>query len=664
MKARQKRLTKYIIKAGQVLRDEGLLNLTKTTLLFGARRIPLTKLIPRPPIYQIDPTNAKRWYSQRGKSVTIVIPSYNDMPLLKRTLKSIQASTVLKKVKIIIVDDYCQQDNSEKLKELAGINVKVLFRKSNGGIAKAVNTGMRAVKSGDVVVLNSSTIVKNGWLESLQFAALMYDPKIGIAGPQILHKNGTIQSAGSFHDKKNTEYFNQYYKSQPAKLGTANVAEHVVGITGVCMYIKREVIDKIGYFDEKLSTGFENMDYCLRAWQTGFRCFYVPTSKITHSLSATPYQQQDKSGRSAKTYFWVKWHDLFYKRKVKAKDGTLRIIYVLNATTLAGGIRMVFEHLNRLQDRGHRVELYSLGKDPDWFDLKVPHRTFDNYEDLCTELSKQDAIKVATWWETGKWVWLGSINKGIPVFYVQDVEDSYYKDDKMMRDTVIAGYKPEFNYLTISVNNQENLSKLGRDSTNITCGIDAKTFFIDKNTKREDDVLIAIGRKHYLKNFAMTFKAWKSMNDKPKMTLFGPEPDIAEKDPLITYHYIPTDKEINSMLNKATVFVQSSLHEGFCLPPLEAMAAGVPVIMTDSDGNRDYMQPSINCILVNQNDSKQLTVELEKLFNDKKLQERLRKNGLKTAANYDWPIIINKLEAFYTGLANESKKENPTFPVL
>jgi len=42
MKARQKRLTKYIIKAGQVLRDEGLLNLTKTTLLFGARRIPLT----------------------------------------------------------------------------------------------------------------------------------------------------------------------------------------------------------------------------------------------------------------------------------------------------------------------------------------------------------------------------------------------------------------------------------------------------------------------------------------------------------------------------------------------------------------------------------------------------------------------------------------------
>ena len=325
---------------------------------------------------------------------------------------------------------------------------------------------------------------------------------------------------------------------------------------------------------------------------------------------------------------------------------------------------MVFEHLNRLQDRGHRVELYSLGEDPDWFDLKVPHRTFDNYEDLSTELSKQDAIKVATWWETGKWVWLGSINKGIPVFYVQDVEDSYYKDDKVMRDTVVAGYKSEFNYLTISVNNQENLSKLGRDSTNITCGIDAKTFFIDKNTKREDDVLIAIGRKHYLKNFAMTFKAWKSMKDKPKMTLFGPEPDVAEKDPLITYHYIPTDKEINSMLNKATVFVQSSVHEGFCLPPLEAMAAGVPVIMTDSDGNRDYMQPSINCILVKQNNSKQLTVELEKLFNDKKLQERLRKNGLKTAANYDWPIIINKLEAFYTRLANESKKENPTFPVL
>jgi GT2 family glycosyltransferase len=664
MSTKEKTQNKYIKKTKQVLKNEGPLSLIKMTFLFGVRHTPLNKLMPNPPVYHINPDDVKKWYKRYSKAVTIVIPSYNDVPLLKQCLQSIEATTKFKKVKVIIVDDYCQQENSARLRQLEDENVKVLFRKSNGGFAKAVNTGMKAVKTGDVILLNSDTIAKSGWLESLQFAARKYDPKIGIAGPKLLYKNGTIQSAGSFHYKNKPEWFDHYYKTQPGKLGVANVPEHVIGVTGACMYIKREVIDKIGYFDEKFGMAFEDMDYCLRAWKAGFRSFYVPTSKLIHLESATRGKVQGKREKDSQAYFWSKWHNFFYKRNVTAKNGKLRIIYVLNDTGLAGGIRMVFEHLNKLQERGHEVELYSLGKDPEWFDLKVPHRSFKSYEDLCEKLAKQDAIKVATWWETGKWVWLGSINKGVPVFYVQDVEDSYYKDDKVMRDTVIAGYKPEFNYLTISINNQETLSKLGRDSTNITCGIDAKTFFVEKNTKREDDVLIAIGRKHYLKNFAMTFKAWKNMKDKPKLTLFGYEPDVVEKDPLITYHYIPTDEAINTMLNKATVFVQSSKHEGFCLPPLEAMAAGVPVIMTDSNGNRDFMEPGKNCILVEQDNSKQLTIELERLFKDKKLQEKLRKNGFKTAAEYDWPVIINKLEMFYNRLANEAKKENSKIPVL
>ena len=154
------------------------------------------------------------------------------------------------------------------------------------------------------------------------------------------------------------------------------------------------------------------------------------------------------------------------------------------------------------------------------------------------------------------------------------------------------------------------------------------------------------------------------MNHKPKLTLFGFEPDVVPKNNLITYHYIPTDEQINHLLNESTVFVQTSVHEGFCLPPLEAMSAGVPVIMTDSHGNRDFMKDNYNCLAVEQNNPKQLKHKLEMLFADKKLQEKLIINGYKTAKEYDWPVIIDKLEGFYNNIANETEKSKPKISIL
>ena len=50
----------------------------------------------------------------------------------------------------------------------------------------------------------------------------------------------------------------------------------------------------------------------------------------------------------------------------------------------------------------------------------------------------------------------------------------------------------------------------------------------------------------------------------------------------------PTDEEVGELLSAATVFVQTSSHEGFCLPALESMATGGAVLCTDAHGNRDF----------------------------------------------------------------------------
>jgi GT2 family glycosyltransferase len=636
-------------KIVRTVKYEGTGALVKKSGIYIARHTIVGKFVPGWAGLHVSPVAVTKWYRKHAKKVTIVIPSYNDIPLLKNCLASIEKTTDASLVNVIVVDDFCEAKNSEKLAKLEKANVKIIYRKENGGFSKAVNSGMKAAKTGDVILLNSDTVVKKGWLEALQYGAHVFDRKAGIVGAKLLYANGTIQFGGSYRNLEFPEWFDHLYRSQPGNFGPANVPQYTIGITGACMYIKRSVITKIGYFDEKFGMAFEDMDYSIRAWNAGFRCLYFPVAAVTHLESATRGKKQGKRELDSQAYFWKKWGKWFDERNVKNAAGQTRIIYVSQSNGVSGGMRMVFEHLNRLSKAGYAIELYSLEKTPDWFPLEVPVITFKNYGALVEALKDEEAIKVATWWETAHPVWLASVTKGIPVYYVQDIETSYYKDEPVMQYTVLSYYKPEFKYFTISGWDQEELRKLGRKSVNVGCGIDSKTFHTLPGVKRQENVLMAVGRKHYLKNLALTLAGWRALpaDKQPDLWLFGVEPDIADKEPKMTYHFKPTDEKINELLNQATIFAQTSLHEGFCLTVVEAMAAGLPVITTDSDGNRDFCFHEVNCLMIPQGDAPAMTQAIERLLGDKDLQERLRKGGFKTAAEYDWPQVVERITAFY-----------------
>ena len=155
---------------------------------------------------------------------------------------------------------------------------------------------------------------------------------------------------------------------------------------------------------------------------------------------------------------------------MRTEEGRLRVVYVTEGTGVGGGHRDIFEHLNRLAERGHEVSLYTLDEPPDWFDLRVPVHTFEDYGELLDALAPLDAIKVATWWNTAEPVWEASVLHGIPVYFVQDIETSYYPDDERAAHPVLASYRPEFRYMTISTWNRERLRELGLDAVLIPPG--------------------------------------------------------------------------------------------------------------------------------------------------------------------------------------------------
>ena len=126
--------------------------------------------------------------------------------------------------------------------------------------------------------------------------------------------------------------------------------------------------------------------------------------------------------------------------------------------------------------------------------------------------------------------------------------------------------------------------------------------------------------------------------------MFGVEPEIGERYG-VPYADSPSDDDVVRLFNEAAVFVQTSTHEGFCLPPLEAMATGAAVVCTDAHGNRDFCVDGVNCLMPDPT-PESVSAALRRVLEDPALRERLGRAGIETAAEYAWERRIDALETF------------------
>jgi GT2 family glycosyltransferase/glycosyltransferase involved in cell wall biosynthesis len=604
---------------------------------------------------------AVSWYREHGRPVDIVIPSYRDGERVRTLVCSIAKTVPRGMARIIVADDGSGPENVAALRRIGG--VEVIAGEENRGFAANVNRGLRATDpTRDVVLLNSDTEALPSWLECLQYAAHRY-ADIGIVGAQLQYPDGRIQFGGTVRNRDAPQWFDHRYRFKPAGWGPADHTSPALAVTGACMYVRREVIDRVGLLDERYAMAYEDVDWCLRAWQAGFCVMYFPAAQLVHHESVTRGTELGERERESQRLFWERWSDFFDARSglAAARDGggsgvdvadggRLRIVYVTEDTGVGGGHRDIFEHLNRLSARGHDVSLYTLGEPPDWFTLRVPVQSFADYHDLSNALAEVDAIKVATWWMTAVPVWRASIPRGIPVYFVQDIETSYYPDHERARHAVLDSYRPEFRYMTISSWNRERLRELGFDAELIPPGIDLENFRPRADVARREDMVLALGRSNPLKNLPLTLAAWRALRQpRPELCLFGIEPELAGGDG-VRYVESPDDEQVNELFCQATVFIQTSTHEGFALPPLEAMATGAAVVCTDAHGNRDFCVDGVNCLMPEPTVGA-VSASLERLLKDSDLRRRLGMAGLQTAQDYAWELRIDALEAFFERVA-------------
>lgn len=204
--------------------------------------------------------------------VDIIVPVYNAYEYTEECIKSLIKNTDLTKNRVILINDkspdqkilpmlkkYSEQNN----------NIIVLDNEVNLGFVGTVNKGMK-YSNNDVVLLNSDTEVTANWLEKMETCAYSNEY---IATVTPFTNNGTLCSIPNFgidnELPKNmsldayAELVEKCSKKEYPQLSTAN---------GFCMYIKRKVIDEIGYFDEEtFEKGYgEENDFSYRALNYGY----------------------------------------------------------------------------------------------------------------------------------------------------------------------------------------------------------------------------------------------------------------------------------------------------------------------------------------------------------------------------------------------------------
>jgi glycosyltransferase involved in cell wall biosynthesis len=334
-------------------------------------------------------------------------------------------------------------------------------------------------------------------------------------------------------------------------------------------------------------------------------------------------------------------------------DGLINVIFVLQDTGVGGGHRVVFMFANELARNGFRVSFFTLASPPSWFELdqSIEFRTFPDYNELAISLAPLNAIKVATWWETAAPVWEASVKNGIPVWLSQDIESSYYKDFPQ-KINVLSSYKPEFiyvvNYKWIQGVYQ---TKFFYHSHYVGLGVDHNIFYPDPEVRRDRKSILFCARSEPLKGFSLTRECIPALLSAGyKVMAFGSEPDLVSEWPEIEFHFKPTDKDLRELYSRAEIFLQTSVHEGFSLPPLEAMACGAIAVMTDATGNMDFARHMQNCMIIDRS-VVSLMNALRVLSFDDELRRLIVVESHNTVLEYHWEKPLSRLIRLFTAIS-------------
>lgn len=246
--------------------------------------------------------------------VSIIIPTRDKVDLLRMSVGSILDKTSYEPFEILVIDNgSVEEETLAYFAELAeSPRVRVIPYPHPFNYAAINNLGAREAR-GDILALlnNDIEVITSDWLtEMVSFAA---QDEVGCVGAKLYYSNRTIQHAGVILGIGGVAgHSHKYFPPHEAGyFGRLKVVQNFSAVTGACLVVRKSVYFEVNGLDEALTVAFNDVDFCLKVRDAGYRNVWTPFAELCHHESLSRgyevTRERRKRFRSEIAFMKEKW---------------------------------------------------------------------------------------------------------------------------------------------------------------------------------------------------------------------------------------------------------------------------------------------------------------------------------------------------------------------
>jgi len=231
----------------------------------------------------------KVWIDLKDKNqlVSIIIPTKNKQEYLKLCIDSIINKSTYRNFEIILVDN--NSDEKEFFQLIDGykkqnmFTFKYLREEAPFNFAHLINKGRQLAEGKYLILLNNDTeVISPDWIEGM--IGYAQQPEIGVVGCKLLYENETCQHVGVVIGLGGVaaHAFTTVDRDGPCYFNYVNLLNNYSAVTAACCMVTAEKFDKVFGFDEKFVVEYNDVDFCLKMVEAGYRNVFVPHVELYH----------------------------------------------------------------------------------------------------------------------------------------------------------------------------------------------------------------------------------------------------------------------------------------------------------------------------------------------------------------------------------------------
>lgn len=613
---------------------------------------------------------------------------------------------------LILVDDGSSEPTARLLRAVRERYPGTVLIRRHGpthGYTLAANEGLRASTASNVVLLNSDTEVATGWAERLIDTA-QSDPAIGLVGPfsnAATHQSlPEVKRDGRWAVNEHPPWLSTEVAATAVAQASTRQRPRVPFLNGFCLLVKREVIERVGLFDEvAFAEGYgEENDYCMRAAAAGFELAVADDGYVWHSKSRSyTMAERERLAVTARERLTTKHGKAAVDKAVSALEDDddlararsaagaplrsseetasalfsvlgepLRATYLLPGVAEggSGGAHSVVQEALALRDLGATTRVV-IGRDHMQRAKKVygrAARVFTPYEssdELATILTDSH-VAIATHHTTASELrnCLEGHGGVLAAYYIQDYEPLFYPKGSERWDEARASYEAMQDALCFA--KSEWLCELVRRTHQMPVhrvipSVDGGTYRPRRRGRRDRRFTVTAmlrprtPRRRAHATLAALEELGQAMGSEVRIQTFGCDPDFdreARKRSRAKWVSLGVlqRSEVADALARSDVFVDASSYQAFGRTALEAMACGCVSVVPDLGGVTEFTRDGVNARIV---DTSTPSAIVEAVVDVRERLEPMRTAAIKATAGLSVEAAaLSQLALFVTAVAD------------